>query len=129
VTAAVRGRVPGLVIEDLGDLTLVTPAGALDVYAVAAFLRAVERRTPIGGRLVIDLGRITLLDSAGLAALVRLQDRAGRDRRSRLGLVCPRPRLRRVFEITRLRPRFLIAGDLQAVRAALSGQARTTARR
>lgn len=129
MTAAPRALELELELDELEDLTLVTLSGALDIYTVPGFLRDVEPRARVGGQIVIDLGEVTLIDSAGLGALMRLRNRARRDSWARLGLICPRRRLRRVFEITGLRREFLIARDLEAVRTAFSGGMRVTAQR
>ncbi len=89
MTTAVREPGPGLEIEELEDLTLVTLSGALDIYTVPAFLHDVEPQARVGGLIVIDLSGVTLLGSAGLGALVRLRNRARRDCWARLAWSAP----------------------------------------
>ena len=101
------------------DLVVVALAGPLDIYSVPGFRENVDPHSRPGDQIVIDLTEITLIDSYGLGALVRLRNQAQRDGPGHLGLVCPRRHLRRVFEITGLRQAFVFGPDLPAVRAAL----------
>lgn len=105
------------------DLVLVALSGPLDIYTVAELRRALEARVLAGDQIVIDLAEVTLIDSSGLGALVSLRNQAGRDGPGRLGLVCARRHLLRVFEITGLGRAFSVGPDLVAVRAALGGAA------
>lgn len=100
------------------DLALVTLAGELDVYTVAAFRHDLEEIDPAATPVVIDLTDVSLLDSSGIGALVSLLNQA-RATGGRLALICPQRRLRRLFEITGLRREFVLADDLPAARAAL----------
>ncbi len=103
------------------DLVLVSLSGPLDIYTVPDFRRELDSHSHEGAQIVIDLAEVTLIDSSGLGALLSLRNRAQRDDAGRLGLVCPRRRLRRVFEITGLRQAFTLGADLAAVRVALRG--------
>ncbi|MBJ7455518.1 MAG: STAS domain-containing protein [Thermoleophilia bacterium] len=101
-------RVDGVAIASL--------AGSFDIYSLPALrgeLDALAGTTP----LVVDLSEVTLIDSSGLSALLSLANRCARSGPVPFGLVCPRRRLRRVFEITGLRDAFAIGADLAAVRA------------
>lgn len=102
------------------DLVLVTLTGPLDIYTAPGFRRDVEPHSVVGDQIVIDLSEVTLIDSSGLGALVRLRNQALRDGPGHLGLVCPHRRLRRVFAITGLRAAFVLGSDLLAVRLALT---------
>jgi anti-anti-sigma regulatory factor len=95
---------------DVDELVLHAPQ-ALDRDSRTAFRRsaiaAVEARMPVasGGRLVVDLSRTTRVDSAGLGALIMLQQRASELRHT----VCLRgasEELRFVLVLTRLDDRF-----------------------
>lgn len=99
-----------------GNLLVVAPRGSFDIYSMPV-LRAELDRLAEGGDLVVDLSEVTLIDSAGLGALLRLRNRARHAGSGRFGLICPRKRLRRVFDITGLRSEFVIGHDLDAVRA------------
>jgi anti-sigma B factor antagonist len=122
-----RARKPGseldLACREQADLILLTLVGALDTYTTRGFQEYARRYDPGKDQLVIDLTGVSLLDSAGLSALLSLRaqaDRAG----AQLGLVCPDPALVRLFRYTDLHPMFVFGGDLNAVRAALRQERR-----
>ena len=98
-----------------GDVTLVTLHGPLDIYTAPGFRERVNDAATPGGRLVVDLAGVTILDSSGLGALLRLRNRAGEAVFSRFGLVCPRRRIRRIIDITGLGPAFVMERDLAGV--------------
>ena len=106
-----------ITLQEHPDLTLVALEGELDIYTVPAFRTGLEGHDPAVAQLVIDLSRVTLIDSAGLGALISLRNRASQANR-RIGLICP-DRLRRLFQITGLRRAFLLGDELAATRAAL----------
>ena len=101
-------------IEVHRDLVLVALTGPLDIYTVPAFRRDVEPFADAGDQIVIDLAGVTLIDSAGLGALVSLRNQAHRDGPGSLGLICPQRRLLRMFEVTGLRRAFRFRPDAPA---------------
>jgi anti-sigma B factor antagonist len=107
--------------ETLEDLVLVGLLGELDVYTSPAFREHVRRYDPAEVQLVIDLAGVRLLDSAGLGGLVSLRNEVHRNG-GRLGLVCPRHELARLFWVTGLRPAFAFGENLAALRVALAEQ-------
>lgn len=111
------GPGPDVSVRADGGLRVVALRGSFDIYAVPGMRSDLDRLAAGGGDLVIDLTDVTLIDSAGLGALVRLRDRSRRSGAGRFGLVCPRRRLRRVFDLTGLRSEFTIGPDLAAVQA------------
>jgi anti-sigma B factor antagonist len=66
---------------------------------------------------VIDLTGVTLIDSAGLGALVSLRNQAYRDGPGSLGLVCPQQHLLRVFELAGLRRAFSFSPTVPSSRS------------
>lgn len=102
-------------LEDLVGLTLVRLQGPLDIYTVPDFRDRVDGRVRPGARIVVDLTNVTILDSCGLGALVRVRNRAEGDATLWFGLICPRRRIRRIFDITGLRPAFVMERDLVGV--------------
>ena len=80
-------------LEVRGELTIAS--GFQLPLEVADMLRAGSRR------LVIDLSAVEFIDSSGLGLLLNVQRRVDQEE-GRLVLVEPAPRVRRVFEITRL---------------------------
>jgi anti-anti-sigma factor len=106
----------GLSVNREDDLVVVSLSGSFDIYSLTGLrgeLDALAGPTP----LVVDLTEVTLIDSSGLSALLSLANRCARTGAVPFGLVCPRRRLRRVFDITGLRDAFVIGADLDAVRA------------
>jgi len=106
-------------IEDGGRMLLVRVEGELDAYTAPMFRHALEPHDPAARQVVIDLSRVTLLDSSGLASLIGLRNRAVAGGRS-LGLVCPQRELRNLLGITGLRPSFAVGEDLARVQTALA---------
>ena len=89
-------------VEQLQGWAVVRIAGEVDV-ATAPRLREQLVRLITDGqhRIVLDLDEVDLLDSTGLGVLVGVLKRA-RTVGGDLRLVCNRPAIRRVFEITAL---------------------------
>lgn len=108
-----------IAIRAHGTLVVVALAGPLDTYTALRLRERIDPYAMAGERIVVDLSAVTLIDSRGLGALVRLRNMALREGSGQVGVVCPRPHLRRVFEITGLRAAFVFGPDLPAVRAAL----------
>jgi anti-sigma B factor antagonist len=107
-------------IEVLKDFVLVALTGPLDIYTVPGFRRDVDPFVDAGDQIVIDLTGVTLIDSAGLGALVSVRNQAHRDGPGSLGLVCPQRHLLRVFEMTGLRQAFSFGPDGPAAAASSS---------
>jgi anti-anti-sigma factor len=91
----------------LGELDLST------VGKVQEELRRVEKSAP--PTVVIDLSRVTFLDSTGLRCIVTADERA-RDEGRRLVIVRGPDPVQRVFSITRLEERLEMVDDVAAVR-------------
>jgi anti-sigma B factor antagonist len=76
--------------------------GEVDMLAVPTFERSVREALDRGHRgLVVDLSEVTFLDSSLLSALIGALRRTRR-RGAGLAVVCPRPSIRRIFELTGL---------------------------
>ncbi|MDX6645399.1 MAG: hypothetical protein QOK40_1126 [Miltoncostaeaceae bacterium] len=106
-------------IHEHQDLVHLALEGELDIYTTASFRARVRRYDPARLQLVIDVGAVTMIDSAGLGALLSLRNEAHRGG-GRLGLVCPEGPLAHVFGAAGLRSAFVFGEDLPAVRAALA---------
>ena len=79
--------------------TVLEVAGDLDVAGAPELRQAVVTAVAGGARrLVLDLSRTDFVDSFGLGAVVGAVKRT-RQRGGDLRLVCPEPRVRRVFEM------------------------------
>jgi anti-anti-sigma factor len=91
-----------LTIEGSGATFCLCPVGELDLAAVGSVENALDRvlRAPATRRVVFDLRRLTFLDAAGLATILRANDRA-RAQAFELVVVRPRGIANRVFTLTR----------------------------
>ena len=90
--------------------------GELDLSTVAKVqeeLRKVEAESP--PTVVVDLSKLTFLDSTGLRCIVTADERA-RDQGRRVVIVRGPDPVQRVFAITRLEERLEMVDDAGAVR-------------
>jgi anti-anti-sigma factor len=99
-------------------IVLLTLEGPLDIYTVRAFRQLVEPLGPATVQMVIDLTGVTLLDSAGLGALVSLRNEAHRGG-GHLGLICPDRRMLRLFGFAGMSDSFTFTTDLGSTRPAV----------
>jgi len=101
--------------EDRGGLVHVALRGELDLSTVGKVqdeLRRVEAEAP--PIVVLDLSRLTFLDSTGLRCLVTADERA-REAGRRVVLVRGPATVQRVFSITRLDDRLEIVDDASSL--------------
>jgi anti-sigma B factor antagonist len=101
--------------EDRNGLVHVALVGELDLSTVAkvqAELRRVEAEAP--ATVVVDLSKLTFLDSTGLRCIVTADERA-RDQGRRVVIVRGPDAVQRVFTITRLEERLEMVDDAAAV--------------
>ena len=80
---------------------VVTVAGEIDIATVTRLREGLAGLAAGGRPLVADLDRVRFIDSAGLAALVGAANRAAAHGGS-LHVVCARPRIRQLFQLTGL---------------------------
>lgn len=97
----------------LSGVPVLAIAGEIDVHTVPVFRDALHSFARSGeSYLVVDLGQVTFMDCSGLGALVgarrRLPDGA------QVGVVCARPTITKIFDITGLRHAFPIFTTLEA---------------
>ena len=79
--------------------TVLSVGGDLDVVGAPDLRQAVVTAVAEGSRLLaLDLSQLDFVDSFGIGAVVGALKRL-RQRGGDLALVCPSPRIRRVFEI------------------------------
>lgn len=91
-------------VEDLqeGDTAVVCPVGELDLSTVARVDERLESLVAGGARrLILDLRRLSFMDSTGLRLVIGWDDRA-RSSGIAFELVQGEPEIQRLFEITRL---------------------------
>ncbi len=91
------------IISDDRDRTItVTVVGEFDVVAASTFDKATERVMELDpSRLVVDISGVTLLDSVGIGAIMRLR-KAADDRKVGFGVRAPAPFQQRLLTITGL---------------------------
>lgn len=98
------------------DAAIVRVQGEVDLRTSpelrGAFLELLEQRP---GRIIVDLSDVHYVDSSGVGTIVELKRRAMRDR-SEVILVGLQPRVRSLFEITRLEQFFTIAASVDEAR-------------
>jgi anti-sigma B factor antagonist len=101
--------------EDRNGLVHVALVGELDLSTVAKVqeeLRRVEASAP--ATLVVDLSKLTFLDSTGLRCIVTADERARAEGR-RIVIVRGPDAVQRVFAITRLEERLEMVDDADSV--------------
>ena len=101
--------------EDRDGLVHVALVGELDLSTVAKVqeeLRRVEAASP--ATLVVDLSKLTFLDSTGLRCIVTADERARAEGRRIVIVRGPDP-VQRVFAITRLEERLEMVDDVNSV--------------
>jgi anti-sigma B factor antagonist len=101
--------------EDRDGLVHVALIGELDLSTVAKVqeeLRRVEAASP--ATLVVDLSKLTFLDSTGLRCIVTADERAREDGR-RIVIVRGPDAVQRVFAITRLDDRLEMVDDAASI--------------
>jgi anti-sigma B factor antagonist len=102
--------------ERVGVVPVLELTGELDIYTVESFRRAAAPLRD-DGAVIVDMGKVELVDSSGLGALVSLCQAPGRKRT--VVLVCPGPAIPRLLELTHLDEHFVWVDDRGAALAAL----------
>ncbi|BCJ56813.1 STAS domain-containing protein [Micromonospora endophytica] len=102
--------VPGgiLGIEHVGDVTVVTVAGDVDLDTGDTLRQALRHAADMGGHVLVDFGRTDLIDSTALGLLARAH-RSAAERGTRLCVVTRSPLIHRVLQVTRLAEVFCVA--------------------
>jgi anti-sigma B factor antagonist len=113
--------------RDEDGVTVLTVGGELDVAASPSFsekLNEIIRQK--GGDVVVDLERVSFVDSTGLAVLLNALRRLTRARR-RMAIVIGDGAVQRAFEVTRLHWTFdVFAGVEDALARSRGGEAAAT---
>lgn len=110
----------GLTISerDLDGTPLFALNGEIDIYTVPQFLESVEGISQDAPGIAVDLREVSLVDSSGLGALLRLAQFDGRWRP--VILVCEGPAIPRLLELTKLADRFAVVHDVNEITPALA---------
>ena len=104
------------ITESEGRL-IVALEGEIDLEQAGAVRRALLDSLKKGRNVLVDLSKVTYIDSSGIASLVEgLQ--VAKKQKSDLALVAVSQRVRRVLELARLDKVFKIHPDLAAATAA-----------
>jgi len=90
---------------------LVTVAGEIDIATVAQLEEQLSALADSGRPLVADLGQVSFIDAAGLRALGRAAKQAAAHS-ARMHVVCGRPQILRLFELTGLDDRVSVTHTL-----------------
>src|SRR5262245_15504580 len=107
-------------ITEQNGHTVVALEGEIDLEQAGTVRRALLDSLKKGRNVLVDLSKVTYIDSSGIASLVEgLQ--VARRQRSELALVSVNQRVRRVLELARLDKVFQIHADLAAATAAGAG--------
>lgn len=87
-----------------GDAAAVSLTGELDMHATFRLEPAIDRLLEADGvrRLVLDLGGVDFVDSAGLGLLLATHERSAASDVS-MSIVGTRPEIHRVFELAGIR--------------------------
>jgi anti-sigma B factor antagonist len=104
---------------------IVTPAGELDIATAPQLREFLLALLPTHPALVINLDQVSFCDATGLGVLVGAANRAHANGAS-LHLVCSRPDIRRLFELTGVARRIPLARTLDEALAALTPPARNS---
>ena len=106
-----------VVIEESGRASVLVASGELDAFAapdIASAFREIEG----AARVLVDLGRVSLMDSTALGIIVR-HVRALGAQDVRVQVVLPEGFARRIFEITTLDRVLPVAGTRDEALATL----------
>ena len=109
----------GLVVRDQDAWTVLTVSGEIDIATAPSLRERLHSLLAEGKRqIVVDLDDVGFLDSTALGVLVGVLKRA-RSEDGEVRIVCTQPRVRKVFEITRLDSAFDLFDSVdEAVRGA-----------
>jgi anti-sigma B factor antagonist len=101
-------------ITSNGPWTVIAVSGEIDLFTAPKlreqFLAALDDGSG-ADRLIVDLSRVTFMDSTGLGVLIGALRRVN-ERGGRMALVCQEGPVLRVLELTRLHEVFAIRGSV-----------------
>jgi len=96
-----------------GKTAVVEASNEIDMHRSNEFQQELLRVLAEGpSRIVVDLSAVSYMDSSGVASLVKLLSRCSRQK-VKLTLAGMTPRVRSIFEITKLETVFEIVSDVK----------------
>ena len=100
-----------ITVRDERGVVVAAVAGEIDIASVAQLRERLYELAGNGGTLIVDLNRVTFIDSAGLGALVGTARRAAENGGS-LYAVCAQPQPRRLLWLTGVDKRIPLAATV-----------------
>jgi anti-sigma B factor antagonist len=100
-----------ITVRDERGVVVAAVAGEIDISSVAQLRERLYELADSGGTLIVDLNRVTFIDSAGLGALVGTARRAAENGGS-LYAVCAQPQPRRLLWLTGVDKRIPLAATV-----------------
>jgi anti-sigma B factor antagonist len=107
----VMGDTLTITVRSERDAVIAAVTGEIDISTVAQLRERLFELAGNGGTLIVDLNRVTFIDSAGLAALVGAARRAAAHGGS-LHAVCSRPQTRKLLWMTGVDRRIPLAATV-----------------
>jgi anti-sigma B factor antagonist len=104
-------------ISESGGKLIVALEGEIDLEQAGSVRRALLDSLKQGKDILVDLSKVSYIDSSGIASLVEGLQVARKQKRD-LALVAVSQRVRRVLELARLDKVFAIHADLAAAASA-----------
>ncbi|HEX5303290.1 MAG TPA: STAS domain-containing protein [Streptosporangiaceae bacterium] len=100
-----------ITVRDERGVVVAAVAGEIDISSAAQLRERLYELADNGGTLIVDLNRVTFIDSAGLGALVGTARRAAENGGS-LYAVCAQPQPRRLLWLTGVDKRIPLAATV-----------------
>jgi anti-anti-sigma factor len=99
-------------------VTVARPVGEIDAFNASEFRTTLERFAA-SARLVIDLGGVPFVDSAGLSVLIGVARRV-HEHGGKIAVACPRPALAKLLDQTGFSRTIAVAGTVDEAIEALA---------
>lgn len=100
-----------IAVRDERGVVVAAVTGEIDISTVAPLRERLYELADNGGTLIVDLNRVTFIDSTGLGALVGAARRAA-ERGGSLYAVCAQPQPRRLLWMTGVDKRIPLAATV-----------------